>query len=34
MLEIMATVTQAGGTAKEAVPPGFTVAGKTAPPRR
>jgi len=29
MLEIMGTVTQAGGTAKEAVPPGFTVAGKT-----
>jgi cell division protein FtsI (penicillin-binding protein 3) len=29
MLEIMATVTQAGGTAKEAAPPGFTVAGKT-----
>ncbi len=29
MLEIMATVTQTGGTAKEAVPPGFTVAGKT-----
>jgi len=29
MLEIMATVTQAGGTAKEAPPPGFTVAGKT-----
>jgi cell division protein FtsI (penicillin-binding protein 3) len=29
MLEIMATVTQPGGTAKEAPPPGFTVAGKT-----
>ncbi len=29
MLEIMETVTQAGGTAKEAAPPGFTVAGKT-----
>ena len=29
MLEIMATVTQTGGTAKEAAPPGFTVAGKT-----
>jgi cell division protein FtsI (penicillin-binding protein 3) len=29
MLAIMATVTQTGGTAKEAVPPGFTVAGKT-----
>jgi cell division protein FtsI (penicillin-binding protein 3) len=29
MLEIMATVTQPGGTAKEAAPPGFTVAGKT-----
>ena len=29
MLAIMETVTQQGGTAKEAVPPGFTVAGKT-----
>ncbi len=29
MLEIMATVTQQGGTAKEAAPEGFTVAGKT-----
>jgi cell division protein FtsI (penicillin-binding protein 3) len=29
MLAIMATVTQPGGTAKEAVPEGFTVAGKT-----
>ena len=29
MLAIMATVTQTGGTAKEAAPPGFTVAGKT-----
>ncbi|MCG2803635.1 MAG: transpeptidase family protein, partial [Cellulomonas sp.] len=29
MLAIMETVTQTGGTAKEAVPPGFTVAGKT-----
>jgi cell division protein FtsI (penicillin-binding protein 3) len=29
MLAIMQTVTQAGGTAKEAAPPGFTVAGKT-----
>jgi cell division protein FtsI (penicillin-binding protein 3) len=29
MLEIMATVTQTGGTTKEAAPPGFTVAGKT-----
>ncbi len=29
MLEIMATVTQPGGTAKEAAPEGFTVAGKT-----
>ena len=29
MLAIMQTVTQPGGTAKEAVPPGFTVAGKT-----
>jgi cell division protein FtsI (penicillin-binding protein 3) len=29
MLAIMETVTQAGGTAKEAAPPGFTVAGKT-----
>ncbi|MFZ5450302.1 MAG: penicillin-binding protein [Thermodesulfobacteriota bacterium] len=29
MLAIMQTVTQTGGTAKEAVPPGFTVAGKT-----
>jgi cell division protein FtsI (penicillin-binding protein 3) len=29
MLEIMETVTQQGGTAKEAAPPGFTVAGKT-----
>jgi cell division protein FtsI (penicillin-binding protein 3) len=29
MLAIMATVTQQGGTAKEAAPPGFTVAGKT-----
>jgi cell division protein FtsI (penicillin-binding protein 3) len=29
MLNIMQTVTQTGGTAKEAAPPGFTVAGKT-----
>jgi cell division protein FtsI (penicillin-binding protein 3) len=29
MLAIMQTVTQPGGTAKEAAPPGFTVAGKT-----
>ena len=29
MLDIMETVTQTGGTAKEAAPPGFTVAGKT-----
>jgi len=29
MLAIMGTVTQPGGTAKEAAPPGFTVAGKT-----
>ena len=29
MLSIMATVTQAGGTATAAAPPGFTVAGKT-----
>jgi cell division protein FtsI (penicillin-binding protein 3) len=29
MLEIMETVTQQGGTAREAAPPGFTVAGKT-----
>jgi cell division protein FtsI (penicillin-binding protein 3) len=29
ILAIMATVTQPGGTAKEAAPPGFTVAGKT-----
>ncbi len=29
MLEIMATVTQQGGTAKGAAPEGFTVAGKT-----
>lgn len=29
MLGIMETVTQQGGTAKEAVPEGFTVAGKT-----
>jgi cell division protein FtsI (penicillin-binding protein 3) len=29
MLDIMATVTQQGGTAKEAPPEGFTVAGKT-----
>jgi cell division protein FtsI (penicillin-binding protein 3) len=29
MLAIMATVTQPGGTAKDAAPPGFTVAGKT-----
>jgi cell division protein FtsI (penicillin-binding protein 3) len=29
MLAIMETVTEAGGTAKEAAPPGFTVAGKT-----
>ncbi|MGC2434241.1 MAG: penicillin-binding transpeptidase domain-containing protein [Desulfobaccales bacterium] len=29
ILEIMATVTQSGGTAKEAAPEGFTVAGKT-----
>jgi cell division protein FtsI (penicillin-binding protein 3) len=29
MLEIMATVTQQGGTAKDAAPEGFTVAGKT-----
>lgn len=29
MLDIMETVTQKGGTATEAVPPGFTVAGKT-----
>ncbi len=29
MLGIMQTVTQQGGTAKEAAPPGFTVAGKT-----
>ncbi len=29
MLAIMETVTQAGGTAKEAAPAGFTVAGKT-----
>jgi cell division protein FtsI (penicillin-binding protein 3) len=29
MLAIMETVTQPGGTAKEAAPPGFTVAGKT-----
>ena len=29
IMEIMATVTQPGGTAKDAAPPGFTVAGKT-----
>jgi cell division protein FtsI (penicillin-binding protein 3) len=29
MLEIMAMVTQPGGTAKDAAPEGFTVAGKT-----
>ena len=29
MLAIMETVTQPGGTAKNAAPPGFTVAGKT-----
>ena len=29
MLEIMQTVTQQGGTAKDAAPEGFTVAGKT-----
>lgn len=29
MLDIMETVTQQGGTAREAVPEGFTVAGKT-----
>jgi cell division protein FtsI (penicillin-binding protein 3) len=29
ILEIMATVTQPGGTAKDAAPEGFTVAGKT-----
>ncbi|MDD2901534.1 MAG: penicillin-binding protein [Syntrophales bacterium] len=29
MLAIMQTVTQPGGTAKEAAPPGFAVAGKT-----
>lgn len=29
MLEIMKTVTETGGTGTEAVPPGFTVAGKT-----
>jgi cell division protein FtsI (penicillin-binding protein 3) len=29
MLAIMETVTKQGGTAKEAAPPGFTVAGKT-----
>jgi cell division protein FtsI (penicillin-binding protein 3) len=29
MLAIMETVTETGGTAKEAAPPGFTVAGKT-----
>ena len=29
MLAIMQTVTKPGGTAKEAVPPGFAVAGKT-----
>jgi cell division protein FtsI (penicillin-binding protein 3) len=29
ILAIMHTVTEAGGTAKEAAPPGFTVAGKT-----
>jgi cell division protein FtsI (penicillin-binding protein 3) len=29
MLAIMETVTQPGGTAKQAAPPGFTVAGKT-----
>jgi len=29
ILDIMQTVTQTGGTAVEAVPPGFTVAGKT-----
>lgn len=29
MMAIMETVTQKGGTATEAVPPGFTVAGKT-----
>jgi cell division protein FtsI (penicillin-binding protein 3) len=29
MMAIMETVTQTGGTAKEAAPPGFTVAGKT-----
>jgi cell division protein FtsI (penicillin-binding protein 3) len=29
MLAIMETVTQPGGTAKDAAPPGFTVAGKT-----
>jgi len=29
MLAIMETVTKPGGTALEAVPPGFTVAGKT-----
>lgn len=29
MLEIMATVTEPGGTARDAVPAGFTVAGKT-----
>ncbi len=34
ILEIMATVTQQGGTAKEAAPPGFTVAGKTGPAQK
>ncbi len=34
MLAIMATVTQNGGTGKEAVPPGFTVAGKTGTAQR
>jgi cell division protein FtsI (penicillin-binding protein 3) len=34
MLSIMATVTQAGGTGREAVPPGFSVAGKTGTAQR
>jgi cell division protein FtsI (penicillin-binding protein 3) len=34
MLAIMETVTQPGGTAREAAPPGFTVAGKTGTAQR
>jgi cell division protein FtsI (penicillin-binding protein 3) len=34
MLAIMATVTQAGGTGRQAVPPGFSVAGKTGTAQR